>query len=161
MQKQHIWIHKSKCGELYADIGFNAWFLSVGAALSAPRLKILDSIPIPLLIPMVFAQRQRRNSAALQALKKEERVWRWYARPICAQDQPWQHYSASSVPTPSDSITSHTSSLNPITADQRCLFHSCREMICLKVIFPQHILRVKRVQFFIVRLYIGAAEDDL
>lgn len=29
MQKQHIWIHESKCGELYADTGLNSWFLSV------------------------------------------------------------------------------------------------------------------------------------
>lgn len=160
MQKQHIWIHESKCGELYSISALIHDFYLPQRRYQSRDCKSLTLSHSPSDPDGLRSKAETKFSYTWGDEKGRERAWRWYARPICVEDQPWQHYSSSSIPTPSYSITSRTSSLNPITADQCCLFHSCREMICLKVTFPQHILRVKLAPFFTVRLYIGAAEDD-
>lgn len=110
------------------------------------RLKILDSISHFLWSWCSPAQRQRQNSVALQAtnLKKKKLG----TLPICQANPCGRSamaalYSFDSGVTLPYSITAHTFLLNPITTDQCCLFHSCREMICLKVISPQHILGVQ------------------
>lgn len=93
------------------------------------------------------AQRCRKNSFVTYGNGEKRQTERdkeqcWSTKTICGENQPWQHYCFSvewrypgSCVTLLHSITAHTFLLNPITADQCCLFHSSSEMICLKVIF--------------------------
>lgn len=37
MQKQHIWIHESKCGEIYTDTNLIQWFVSVRTVDISPE----------------------------------------------------------------------------------------------------------------------------
>ncbi len=89
----------------------------------------------------------------LRQWKGRERERCWYTKTICVENQPWQHHSLSvewrypgSCVTLLFFITAHTFLLNPITADQCCLFHSLREMSCLKVIFSWQFLGPKLAQ---------------
>lgn len=170
MQKKHIWIHESKCGELYTDISLNSWFLSVRTV--EPHISLETGNPWlhpALCDPDVLCSEARRKfNCAFGNGKGEKESECGYTKTICGENQPWQHYSFSvewryhgSCVTSVYSITAHTFLLNPITADQCCLFHSWRETIFLKVIFSPQILGPKLALFSVVRFYIGAVEDDL
>lgn len=123
-----------KCGELYTDTGLNSWFLSVRTV--EPRIS--PETENPWLHPalsdpdVLRSEAQRKFNCTLgDGWKGRERERRWYTKTICGENQPWQHYSFSvewrypgSCVTPLYSITAHIFLLNPITADQCCLFHS-------------------------------------
>lgn len=139
---------------------FIIFYLSGQTGISTWRLKIPDFVPLSVIL-MFSAQRHGENSIVLKAMESQrEREQPWYTKTISRENQPWQHYCFSvewrypaSCVTLLYFIIAHTVLLNPITADQCCLFHSSREMICLKVIFSQQILGPKLAQLSIEGFY--------
>lgn len=97
MQKQHIWIHESKCGELYTDICLNSWFF-----IRQNRRTLYQPWDWKSLTPCrslwswcSLLRGTEKIQLYLGQWKGREREGCWYTRTICGENQPWQHYSFS------------------------------------------------------------------